>query len=316
MDFLTTIFIFIIVLFLYVHILAQYKKSEDLEIYEMDYTTPSYLQEVCNVKQPILFEFKSILPEIFEDVSLEMLLDNGSHDVNVKDSNDYYNSEITSVDYTVIPFTSFQGLAKTDTRSHFFTENNHDFIEESGLYSKYKLMDEFIKPNYTVHTKYDIMMGSQKTETPLRFHINNHRYLCVSSGKIHVKMTPWKSKKYLHTISDYENYEFRSPINVWNPQPQYMNEMDKIKFLEFEVHEGYTLFIPPYWWYSIKYSNESDTIIIGATYNSAMNILSNTSEIARFYLQQQNTTNKIARTLNIDEPEKMDEKIDDEKNEK
>ena len=113
-------------------------------------------------------------------------------------------------------------------------------------------------------------------------------------------MTPWKSRKYLHPIKDYENYEFRSPINVWTPQSQYMNEMDKMKFLEFDVYTGYCLLIPPYWWYSIKFSSEPDTIAIGATYYSVINTIANIPDIARYYLQQQNITTKVARTLKIE----------------
>ena len=307
MDFFITIIVFIIVLFLYIHILDQYKKSEDLEIYEMDYSTNIHLQEVCNVKQPVLFEFKTSCPEIFEEIGLESLLDKGSHDVKVKDTNDYWIPDSTSIDYVTIPFTSFHGLAKTDPRSHFFTENNHDFIEESGLYSKCSKIDEFIKPNYTAQTKYDIIMGSINTATPLRYHTDNRRFISVCSGKIHVKMTPWKSHKYLHPVKDFENYEFYSSINVWKPQSQYVNEMNKTKFLEFDVYAGYVLFIPPYWWYSIKFSSEPDTIIMGARYNSVMNLVSNIPNITKYYLQQQNITNKTTRILKLEDSVDTDE---------
>ena len=76
MDTLTHILIFLVILFLYIHITNQYKKSEDLEIYEMDYTTNVHLQEVCDIKQPVLFEYKSINPEFFENLELDKLLVN------------------------------------------------------------------------------------------------------------------------------------------------------------------------------------------------------------------------------------------------
>jgi hypothetical protein len=109
-------------------------------------------------------------------------------------------------------------------------------------------------------------------------------------------MTPWKSTKYLYPIYDYENYEFRSPINVWNPQQKYMNEMDKIKFLEFDVVEGYVLNIPPYWWYSIKYSEEP-TLISGFTYNSVMNCLANIPNWGLYFLQQHNIKKRLTKTI-------------------
>ena len=81
------IFIFIIVLFLYVHIIAQYKRSEDLVIYEMDYTNNSQLQEVCNLKQPTLFEFQSIDPIMMD--TMNSIFVNTNNDIIIKDTNDY-----------------------------------------------------------------------------------------------------------------------------------------------------------------------------------------------------------------------------------
>jgi hypothetical protein len=123
-------------------------------------------------------------------------------------------------------------------------------------------------------------------------------------------MTPWKSSKYLYQNKDFDNYEFRSPINVWSPQKKYMHEMDKVKFLEFEVVEGHMLFIPPYWWYSIKYSGDADTVFSMFTYSSIMNFVANSPEIAKYYLQQNNIKKRITKTLEL--TEKKSELVDKE----
>ena len=39
------IFLFILILFMYIHIVNQYKTGEDLEIYEMDYVSNTHLQK-------------------------------------------------------------------------------------------------------------------------------------------------------------------------------------------------------------------------------------------------------------------------------
>jgi mannose-6-phosphate isomerase-like protein (cupin superfamily) len=292
MDFYITIFIFVIVLFLYVHIIAQYKKSEDLEIYEMDYVSNTDLQEVCNIKQPVLFEFKNINSDVFSDLNLNILQKHETFDVRVKDTDDVS-------DYVMLKYGSFKGLMETDVKSHFITEGNHEFVEDTGLYSEFSELNSYLKPSFTVQTKYDIMMGSKEASTPLRYHTNDRHFLVVSSGKIHLKMSPWKSRKYLHPQVDYDNYEFRSPLNAWDnsKNTDYMNDVDKLKFLEFDIHPGYILYIPPYWWYSVKYSSEPDTLVLGITYNSFINIMANTPDIIRYYIQQQNTTTKVTRTL-------------------
>ena len=188
MDTLTTFIIFVVVLFVYVHLTAQFKKSEDLEIYEMDYTTSQQLNEICELRQPVLFELRT-------------------------------------------------------------AENNTDVPTDKNA-------DELLKPSFSMFSKPDILFGSKGARTATKFHTNSRKFICVKTGKVQVKMTPWKSRKYLHHVYDYANYEFRSPIDVWDPQPKYLNDHEKIKFLEFDVDNGYVLYIPPYWFYSIKYFDE------------------------------------------------------------
>jgi hypothetical protein len=185
----------------------------------------------------------------------------------------------------------------TDSNNRFYSENNDELIKDIST-TKTEMFNKYLQPNFIVNTKHDIMFGSKNAYTPIRYHTNYRQFMCVNSGKIHVKMTPWKSRKYLHPIMDYANYEFRSPINAWDntKNEKYMNDVDKLKYLEFEVNEGHVLHIPPYWWYSIKYS-DSDTLLIGATYNSMINVLANIPDLGKYYIQQQNTTIKPVRTL-------------------
>ena len=275
--------------------MAQYKKSEDLEIYEMDYTTNQNLQETCSVKQPVLFNFKIVNPDIFTDLDSSTFLKSASYDIKVRDTDDFktHSSEPVSLKYD-----SFRRLAAADSRSHFITEGNLEFIEKSGLYSEYEELNPYLKPSLTIQTKYDLLQGSEGAYTPLRYHTDERLFNIVSSGKITVKMTPYKSRKYLHQVMDYSGYEFRSPIDAWNPEnnQKYTHDIEKIKYLEFDVLEGFVLYIPPYWWYSIKYSS-ADTIVIGAIYNSVPRVLANSWDILQYYLQQDNTSTKIARTI-------------------
>ena len=48
MNLFFQIILFVIVLLFYIHITNQYKKGEDMEIYELDYKDNDYLQEVIN----------------------------------------------------------------------------------------------------------------------------------------------------------------------------------------------------------------------------------------------------------------------------
>ena len=297
MDYFCFTLIFIFVLFLYVHVTSQYKRGEELEIYEADFTNNKALQEVCDLKQPFLFEYRLIYPEFFDKVNDETIADLGAaHDLKVKEIDDYWTTNSNTIDYVVLPFSSLQILVSTDTKSRYFTENNDDFIEEANLHGLYSKNDEFIKPYMTIQTKYDVMMGSKGVVTPMRYHTDYRRFICVNSGKLRVKMTPYKSSKYLHPVKDYVNYEFWSPVNAWQPQDKYMNDMEKARFIEFDVLAGNVLYVPPYWWYSIKFG-EADTLVSGFTYISAMNAVANTVDWVQYFLRQNEM--KSAKTTDI-----------------
>jgi hypothetical protein len=282
--------IFIIILFLYVHFVSHFKKSEDLEIYEMDYSTSQHLNEVCELKQPVLFEFENIYHELFQELEPN-IFKSTTYDVKIKDV-----ADADSGDYVLLPFSSAETLVQSDTKSRFYSEQNSEFANENSN-AMFSEIDSFFKPAFTVQTKYDIIFGSKGAYIPMRYHTEFRKFVCVQSGKIHVKMTPWRSHTLLHPYDDYVNYEFRSPINVWNPQSKYMLDMDKLKFLDFEVKAGYVLYVPPFWFYSIKISNEPSTFVYEFTYNSIMNCLANAPKWGMYFLQQQNTKKKVMKTL-------------------
>ena len=314
MNYFIAFAIFTIILFLYIHVVAEYGRSEDLEIYEMDYIDNKQFQEVCNIKQPVLFEFKSFEPEIFKTMTIPAIGSGTNDEIKIVDSNDYWKLQTAqdSVDYITVPFQTAHKLMETDTNSHFFTEHNDIWMDENKLSSKLADLDPYFKPYATIQTKTDFIMGSKGCALPLRYHTDYRHLIGVTSGKIHVKMTPWKSSKYLSPVKDYENYEFRSPINIWNPQQKYMHEMDKIKFLEFDIQVGNILFIPPYWWYSIKYSDEPDSSAFTCTYNTIVNRIANIPDIRLYMLQQQNITKKITKTLHIIDGGNVDKQVTEE----
>jgi hypothetical protein len=292
---------------MYIHISNQYKTSEDLEIYELEYSDNKYLQEVCDVKQPSVFNYRNVYPEFFDKINSESIEDVGVYDVKVKDTQDYW-VDNSVIDYVVMPLQSSLSLMKTDTHSNYISEDNDTFIEDAGLFKYFKENDLFLRPSMTVQTKYDIMFGSQKSTMPFRFHKHCRYFVSVHSGKARIKLTPWKSCKYLYPIHDYDCFEFRSPINIWKPQRKYFHEMDKMKFLEFDIAEGQMLYIPPYWWYSIQYLDSSN-VLCGITYDNVISTLANAKDTGLYLLQQSNTKTKITKTIDI--PATATESIDE-----
>jgi hypothetical protein len=239
----------VIVLLFYLHLMAQFKTSEDLEIYETDYVSNRELDEICNLRQPVLFEFKSHFPDIFDNPT------ECSAVVNVRDT--------TETETIRLPFESALTLMKTDEKSRFTSENN-----SSIPINEITRLDAFLKPPWVVHETTDVIFGSNKATTPLQYHTNHRTFMCVRSGHIHVKMTPYKSRKYAgaKTIPDNPNKRIAE------------NENDeRMRFLEFDVQSGYILYIPSRWYYSIQLFDDAQ--VCGITYNTAFNLFANVANL-------------------------------------
>jgi hypothetical protein len=113
-------------------------------------------------------------------------------------------------------------------------------------------------------------------------------------------MAPPKSSRYLYPINDYENFEFRSQINPWNPQSKFKADFDKIKCLEIVLNPGRFLFIPAYWWYSFKFAE--DTSVSCFRYRTYMNNIAISPNIFMYALQNQNVERKIAKKIDLKQP--------------
>jgi hypothetical protein len=281
---LLSFFIFIVVLFLYIHIQEQYKKSEDLEVYEMDYVSNQHLQSVCDMKQPVLFEF--IQPDIMNSINE---YSSNTEEVRVWDSTDYQKEGVITVDPILLTEKSFENLAKSDPKGKYFAKWDQD-TEGDG--DEYRL-DSFLCPPFCAHSSYSLWFGAGGSHIPLQYHMNDRVFLYVTRGRINVKMTPWRSKKYLDVIKDYENYEFYSKMDA------FQSTENKIKWLSFDVVEGYMLYIPSWWWYSIRFSSV-DTRVAYLQYQTYGNLMAHVGDLVRYYFQFHMTKKVPARTLELD----------------
>jgi hypothetical protein len=291
-----TIFSFIIfclVLFIYLHLQFHLKTSEDLEIYEIDQPSKEKLEEICDMRQPVLFDFenKNIL-----ETSNKNYISNHYQAFEIKIRN-IHDEDTNSEVYLPLPLHSAMKLFDQDKSSTYVSENNGDFLKECGLEKQFKYNDVFLRPYMVSNCNYDVLMGSNKVWTPFRYEINYRNYFMVTQGSVKIKLAPPKSTKYLYPIYDYENFEFKSPIHPWCPQPKYSMDFDKIKCLEFTLVPGKTLFLPPYWWYSIQFEN--NTSISCFYYRTYMNNLAVLPYICIHALQLQNVKRNVAKKRDI-----------------
>ena len=200
------------------------------------------------------------------------------------------------VDPILLTNRSFTNLSKSDPKGRYFGKWDQD--ADSDDYEIFKDMDDFFCPKLCAHSGYSLLTGASGAKLPLQYHMNDRVFFFVTSGRISVKMTPWRSRKYIDIIKDYENYEFYSRMNAWDPK----QIGDKIKWLNFDVNAGHVLYIPPWWWYSIKFSS-TDTRVATFKYQTYSNLLAHTVDLGRYYFQFHTTKRVVARTMVINDEE-------------
>lgn len=300
--------LFIIIILFYFHFIEQFKRGEDLEIYELDYTNNAMLQEMSKKRQPIVFDFSPILSSyhFLNTLSLDTLaIKMGKDDVCVKDVWDYWNVEeggdALSKQASPMGLQTAMTLMTTDSKAHYISYGNQEFIRNGILDEYFPSFHEYIRPSFTLVSRPDICFGSRNATMPLTYHTDFELFIFVPStvGKIRVKMIPYKYTKYLHLRKDYDQYEFYSPVNIWEPQEQYRNDVEKTQILDFDVDGGHMLIIPPYWWYSVQFIGE-ECFYYSMTYITAMNVLANSVDYTKYYLEQYSSRGeKTVRTLDV-----------------
>lgn len=287
--------IFFICLFLYLHISVHYRKGEDLELFETDYVNIESLNESCQSLQPLLIlgiRGVNALPNVHD------LTDgNGSYDGCLRDMQDFLpfsgSGSLTNEEWNTgikpvsLPMSGILNILSSNAEEgRYISEGNSEYLEETGLYKKVRHWGEDrFGPSYNVWTKLDVWMGNKGAFTPLRYHRFYRQYLVPRGpGIITVKMTPWKSRKYLRAIGNDLLLEHFSPIVPWGvPREDQKDERSRLKFLEFVVKEGNVLYIPPFWWYSVEFSGPN-MAVYSYTYVSAMNWLANGDLWIRYLL--------------------------------
>jgi len=289
-------FIFCIVLFLYLHIQFHLKTSDDLEMYEIEELSKDRFEEICDLRQPVLFDFPS--EKIIQTTNKDYILNNyHAFDVKIRNALDTdYNSEI----YIPLGLRDACKLFDDDKSGCHYSENNNEFLQETGAIKSMQYNDEYLRPYMVSNCNYDILMASEGTVTPLRYNLNYRNYFMVTQGSVKIKLSPPKNGRYLHSVCDYENFEFRSPVNPWDPQPQFKADFDKVKCLEITVVAGKVIYIPAYWWYSIKF--EKGSSISSFYYRTYMNNAAICNHFGMYALQIHNVKRNVVKTVALDSP--------------
>ena len=284
MNTLITLLTICVVVVIYMHVVYQLKTSNDLELFELDTPNKTKLEEVCNLRQPLLFPYNDA---DINQCTISKMMEYKEFDVNVYDSS--YNSSTLSLN------NAFQLFDK----KNYISIHNSDFLNETMLCRQFLSTDVYLRPPMVASIQYDILFGAEGSTTRLEYNLHYRNYFYVSNGSVTIKLTAPRNSKYLEVVKDYAEDKYYSNVHPWN------TTLDKVKFLEIKLTKGQMLFIPAYWWYSIKF--EKDVCVCSLQYKTVMNIIAILPDICIGILQRQNTKTKIKLTPSHANPSSSDE---------
>ena len=291
MKYLITILIFFMVLFIYLHVQYHLKTGEDLEVYTIDSPSKEKMEEICDIRQPVIINMD--IEGVRENCNILSLDDNyGAFDIKIR------NNEVKDDSVEIyLPFLLSEALKlfQNDPDKKLITESNEDFLKETGSIKHYKYNDGFLRPPGVSKCMYDFWSGSSGATTPLRYNNNYRNFLYVTTGKVKLKLIPPHYSKYLNVKKDYDNCEFRSPVNPWDVAPAHRADFNKVKVLDIELEEGKLIYIPAYWLYSVNYDEISSISVF--YYRTYMNTVAILPELVMQFLQKQNVQHKIFSSI-------------------
>ena len=288
MYLIINIFILIVVLFIYIHICNNISSSNYLEIYEVEYTSKENFEDLCNTKQPIIF---NNIP-INNGLSKQNLFDEFKNfNINILNINDTHNN----ISIPIL-LNESDRLFKNDNSNNYISINNGIFLKETTLIKVLKNNDKILRPYGVANMDYDILMGSTNSYTNLLMSYSIRNFIYVNNGSIEITLTPILYEKYLYSKKNDELMNKISDINIYDINEKHKNNYNKIKFLQITVKAGQLLFIPNYWYYSIKIL-EDDTLVTLYKYKTYTNCISLLPQYFLQYLQKHNIKNNYVNQV-------------------
>jgi len=308
MNYILFVFIFSLILFFYIHIFYHLKISKDLEVYSVVNPTKNKLEEICGIRQPVIFTLDE---PILDYIDIDFIQQRyGAFDLNI---NSYDKKEDNTLEYSdniPVIFDEALEFLKMDGNKAFISIHNKDFLTETTLMKEFKKSDYFLRPQSVSVCDYDIILGSKSAITKTIYDVNFRNYFMCLDGNVTIRVVSPMYKKYMNHLANYAEMEFYSPYNIWDIQEQYRGEYNKVKTMDIILNKGDVVYIPAYWYYSIKFNNLS--CLAAFKYRTYMNTVAIAPELCMYFLQnlniKRNTFNVYdnIREINEDSPDSAD----------
>lgn len=276
---LTSVCIFLSIVFIYLHIQHYHRTSNDPDVYHLEHPSADQLTEIIRLRQPIVFT---------SDVDLSFLRLS-----ELRTQYFGYNMRIESAstaDYKKDPVpNTLDALASDGTQ---LSAHNSEFMNETGLRERCANVDAVFRPCFTCNRIYDIMVSRTQTATRLARTMNCRNFFSATEGAARVTLIAPKYSRYLHPVMDVNTpeLEYIADDDPWTPQAKYKTDFDKIHPIVITLEEGQWLFVPSHWWVSFQAvapTNSALTTIASFQYRTYINNLAILPQFAARWIQDQ-----------------------------
>lgn len=269
MNIFITIFIFILILLTYLHFMNEFKYVHSMSIYDIEYSSRKDLQKICELKQPFVFNIQLQSVDAFDKERNMCVFDNDNNE------------------YVTVPFHVLEELIAKDKTGTYYSMNNSDFAKNEHV-TEFSELNSYIQPYFSTNNTYDILMGSNKSCTPVQCMKKSELFLFVKQGSLNVK---------LHTYDK----DLDKSARFWDISHNYQTQ-------DVYLTEGQAVFIPTWAYYTMRFEN--DAIVYSISYESPTNICINLPNMMLDFLQNQNTEEKVLKTIELPKDE---EEVEEEK---
>lgn len=294
------ILIFIITLFVYIHVCTFLHTNQEFKMYNIQFKSKEQMDDLRKDKIPFKIDnlntpyFSNAFQFFSLSFNFESLQDSEkkislySYDDFIK-LNEDDTKMIPSVKFDIDKYLTMQ--SNNDPSFGFFSHHNYDFVDKYFTKSLESL-SIYLKPEFVTLTKYDMLLGMKNMQTGLRYPLSNHFYILVKNGKCRVRLY---SPDIVSNI--YRKYTNQTEVNVWEKDKNQKQDIHTYKHIDIDLNQGDILYVPTYWSYSILY--ELPGIIFTIEYDNIMSHLTSIPYKVIEYISYLNIHTKKIKDENI-----------------
>lgn len=292
MNILFILIIFIISIIVYLHFVNYFKQNNDFNIFKIINPLNEEINEICKKKTPFLIEITD---------KNEYILDLSKSDENIKEDSeninlfDFINSKFSLSSLadiknsTKLKFIDLSNnnviisLEEIETKDEIFSNNNEDFLNSNNLINNISYFKNILSNPILFFHKYDLLIGTKAYITEINCPIFERNYYYVVEGEIEIKLLNPNNKKLLNKIEKFNNNNiFKKALWEYNHMDEEIKNskkkifLKKLNFIDLKLEKGDIIYIPPRWFFTIKFNSLS--ILINLNYNSIIGKIGNFTE--------------------------------------